>query len=262
MIELIRWSSRSFIFQAATAPASIAAAEASLRLIRKGYGREQLWANTRRFREGLASIGLPPAGSSPIVTVPARTAIAVRRAARALIDKGVFVPAITHPAVALDESRLRFTITASHTNEDIDYALAAVAEIKDMLHTAEETPQREVATSQKKNGFVELAASAERLKALMNGCGPRRVTIDAAQCPKILIESADASVSDSNGHSQLTLKGDAEDIAGILQGGSAVTLIERIAGERVRAEGDVSSLAWLCFAINAEAAAPIYACAL
>jgi 7-keto-8-aminopelargonate synthetase-like enzyme/acyl-CoA synthetase (AMP-forming)/AMP-acid ligase II/acyl carrier protein len=252
LIDLIRWSSRAFIFQACATPASIASAETALRLIGEGYGREQLWMNTRRFREGALRIGLSCTGNSPIVTVPARTAGAARRAARALLDLGVFAPAIIHPAVALDESRLRFTITASHTVEDIDCALGAIDELKELLSATEETWLRASDVSANRVDFAELAASAEMLKEMMISSGPKRLAIEADGCPKILIESRDATSSDSGKQASLTLRGD----AGMLRVGSATELIDRIASEQLIAEGDISSLAWLCFAIKKTASAP------
>ena len=253
LIDLIRWSSRSFIFQACATPASIASAEAALRLIGESYGREALWMNTRRFREGLAQIGLTSLGNSPIVTVPARTAGAARRASRALLELGVFAPAIIHPAVALDESRLRFTITASHTAEDIDWALGALDEMKELLSVTEETrPRAREVSENRGGGFAELAASAELLKEMMTSSGPNRLAIEADGCPKILIESRVATSSDSGEKASLTLRGD----AGMLRVGSPAELIDRIASERLIAEGDISSLAWLCFAIQRTASAP------
>lgn len=247
LIDLIRWSSRSFIFQACATPASIASAEAALRLIGEGYGREELWMNTRRFREGLAQIGLTSPGNSPIVTIPAHTAGAARRASRALLELGVFAPAIIYPAVALDQSRLRFTITASHTAEDIDWALGALDEMKELLSVTEETGPRACEVSANRvGGFAELAASAEVLKEMLTSSGPKRLAIEADGCPKILIESCDAASSDSCEQGSLTLRGD----AGMLRVGSPAELIDRIASERLIAEGDISSLAWLCFAIQ------------
>ena len=245
LIDLIRWSSRAFIFQACATPASIASAEAALRLIGEGCGRARLWVNTRRFREGAVRIGLSSPGNSPIVTIPARSAGAARRAARALLERGVFAPAIIHPAVALDESRLRFTITASHTVEDLDCALDALGETKDLLSATEETwtyPSK----GANRAGFAEVAASAEMLKEMMTCSGPQRLAIEADRCPKIVIESRGATSSDTGERQSLTLRG----AAGMLRLGSAVELIDRIASERLIAEGDISSLAWLCFAVK------------
>ncbi|MEK6299971.1 MAG: hypothetical protein AABO41_04555 [Acidobacteriota bacterium] len=209
--------------------------------------------NTRRFREGLAQIGLTSPGNSPIVTVPARTAGAARRASRALLELGVFAPAIIHPAVALDESRLRFTITASHTAEDIDWALGALDEMKQLLSVTEEPrPRASEVGGNREGDFAELARSAEMLKELMNNSGPNRLAIEADGCPKILIENPDAPSSDSSKQASLTLRGD----AGMLRVGSPAELIDRIASERLIAEGDISSLAWLCYAIQRTASAP------
>jgi len=146
LIELIRCTSRALLFQACAPASSIAAAYAALDLIQKGYGRAQLWANTEHFRNGIKRLDLPTGGTSPIVPVYTKSSYTARQAAQKLLEQCVYTPPITYPAVAHDQSRLRFTLTAAHKNSDIDRALAALDTIRSIF--AENEP-----TKIKSNGF-------------------------------------------------------------------------------------------------------------
>lgn len=126
LIELIRCTSRSLLFQACAPASSIAAAYTALDLIRKGYGRNELWSNTEHFRDGVKQLDLPTAGTSPIVPVFTASSYSARQAAKRLLENGIYTPPITYPAVAHDQSRLRFTISAEHKKSDLDCALHAL----------------------------------------------------------------------------------------------------------------------------------------
>jgi 7-keto-8-aminopelargonate synthetase-like enzyme/acyl carrier protein len=132
VINWIRYSSRSYLFQATIPPSAAAAALAALRLIRSSEGHElrrRLWQNTDYFRSGLIAGGFDVKGRSPIVAVHADSARAAFQLVKALRGKGVFTPAVTYPAVARNDSRLRFTISAHHEREDLDQAINALIEV-------------------------------------------------------------------------------------------------------------------------------------
>jgi 7-keto-8-aminopelargonate synthetase-like enzyme/alkylation response protein AidB-like acyl-CoA dehydrogenase/acyl carrier protein len=132
LINWIRYSSRSYLFQATIPPSAAASALAALRLIRSSEGdelRRRLWQNTDYFRSGLIAAGFDVKGTSPIVAVHADSARAAFQLVKALRGKGVFTPAVTYPAVARNESRLRFTISAHHEREDLDQAIKALIEV-------------------------------------------------------------------------------------------------------------------------------------
>jgi 7-keto-8-aminopelargonate synthetase-like enzyme/alkylation response protein AidB-like acyl-CoA dehydrogenase/acyl carrier protein len=132
LINWIRYSSRSYLFQATIPPAAAASALAALRLIRSSEGdelRRRLWQNTNYFRSGLIAAGFDVKGTSPIVAVHADSPRAAFQLVKALRGKGVFTPAVTYPAVARNESRLRFTISAHHEREDLDQAIEALIEV-------------------------------------------------------------------------------------------------------------------------------------
>lgn len=139
LAEFLRNRARSFIFSTAPSPAVTAAALAALRLAQAGAGgdlRRRLQANAVRLREGLAALGyrcrLPGttgvelAGSPIIPVVIGEETQAVRLAAD-LLCRGVYAPAIRPPSVPPGTARLRVTVTAAHTGDDVGFALAAFA---------------------------------------------------------------------------------------------------------------------------------------
>jgi glycine C-acetyltransferase len=134
--DIVDWlvnSSRSFIFSTSLPPAVLAASLAALEVVASAEGaglRQRLAANTARFRQGLLSRGLVPvAGVTQIVPLVVGEAAACVAASRHLLEAGVFVQAIRPPTVPAGTSRLRFTLMASHRDQDIDGALEAVAAI-------------------------------------------------------------------------------------------------------------------------------------
>ena len=132
--DIIDWlinSSRSFIFSTSLPPAVLGASLAALEVVDSSEGlqlRRQLAANTSRFRQGLEALGLRPVeGETQIVPLLVGDAAECVEASRRLLEQGVFVQAIRPPTVPAGTSRLRFTLMATHTDEDVDRALAALS---------------------------------------------------------------------------------------------------------------------------------------
>lgn len=120
--------SRSFIFTCALAPSALAAAIASLELLEEEPGmRHRLWNNVRHFREGLHRLGLSTEPSVthilPVMTSERQKTMAITER---LLELGVFCQGIRPPTVPPGSSRLRFTVTAEHTPDDLDQALKAI----------------------------------------------------------------------------------------------------------------------------------------
>jgi len=131
--ELVSWlwnRARSFVFSTGLSPAVAAAAAEGVRIAENEHDRRQrVLDNSERFRAGLAQLGLRALGFGHIVPwVVGEPAEAVQLAAE-LCASGVFVRAIRPPTVPAGTSRLRFTFTAAHRVEDVDHALAAVADV-------------------------------------------------------------------------------------------------------------------------------------
>jgi len=122
-IELLVNSARTFIFTTASSPADAAAALAALRVLRsaEGEGLEaRLRANVARLRPG------HPSPIVPIVLGEEARALAV---SKALLARGLLVPAIRPPTVPPGSSRLRVALSAAHTPAQVDALASALAEL-------------------------------------------------------------------------------------------------------------------------------------
>ncbi len=128
LIALLKHASRAFVFSAALAPPSAAATLAALDVIEAEPQRvARLHANCRRLRAGLREGGLDVRDDpTPIVPVVAGADDPALLLARRLFDRGVFVPPIVSPAVPPRTSRLRVTVTASHSEAEVDQVVEAV----------------------------------------------------------------------------------------------------------------------------------------
>jgi len=109
---------------AASALAAVHQLESHPELVR------QLRENTRHFREGLTALGFKPLpGDTPIVPViVGETAHAIRLSEQ-LLDEGVFVTGFGYPVVPQGHARVRCQVSAAHTREDLDLALAAFKKV-------------------------------------------------------------------------------------------------------------------------------------
>ena len=127
MIRFLRHNSRPFIFSAALPPAQAAAALAALDVIDDEPWRVGLLHRQQEsYREGLQALGYDTMDSSTcVVPVLIGDEAATFDLTRELFDAGLFVCPIVHPAVPRGTDRLRTTIMATHTDEDIEYALDA-----------------------------------------------------------------------------------------------------------------------------------------
>jgi 8-amino-7-oxononanoate synthase len=122
---------RSFIFSTAPVPAAAAAARAAVRLVQSAEGatrRDQLWALVDQLKTGLASQGwdLSAVNSAiiPLIIGPESDAM---DAAAALREAGILIPAVRYPTVARGGARLRLTLTAAHTADDVATLLTALS---------------------------------------------------------------------------------------------------------------------------------------
>jgi 8-amino-7-oxononanoate synthase len=120
---------RPFVFTTGTPPALAAATLEALRIVRdEPWRRERLRENARRLRDGLAALGHPAPGLADGHVVPVRTggAEATMRIGAALRERGFLVGAVRPPTVPPGGSRLRITLTAAHTAEQIGRLLDAL----------------------------------------------------------------------------------------------------------------------------------------
>jgi 8-amino-7-oxononanoate synthase len=121
-------AARSFVFTTALPPAVVAAVEAALELVQEAdEPRRRLQSSASRFRDRLVALGLDTGASStqivPVVVGKSDAAVAL---ARLVEDGGVLGVAIRPPTVPVGASRLRFSLTALHTDDQLDLAVDAV----------------------------------------------------------------------------------------------------------------------------------------
>jgi glycine C-acetyltransferase len=131
LVDYVEQKGRPLLFSSAVPPADVAACLAAVEILEQSADRvERLWANTRRFKEGMRSAGFDLMKSvTPIV--PVRIGEAVRAVAfsRRLFEEGIFAQAIGFPTVARDAARLRVMMSATHSDEDLDRALEVFARV-------------------------------------------------------------------------------------------------------------------------------------
>lgn len=131
VIHWLRNHSRALIFTASMPPASVAGVLAALDVMAdEPERRERLWENTRRVSEGIRSLGFTVASTeTPIIPVVIGEAIPTGMVWRALLDDGVFSHPIVPPAVPANACRIRVSMSAEHTAEQIDRVLDAFARV-------------------------------------------------------------------------------------------------------------------------------------
>jgi glycine C-acetyltransferase len=135
IIEMLRQRSRPYLFSNTVAPAIVAGTIKAIELLSSATElRDKLESNAKFFREGLTRIGwniLP--GEHPIIPIMLGDAPLAVKVAEAMLDKGVYVIAFSYPVVPQGKARIRVQISAAHSREDLEFALAKFAEVKGEL---------------------------------------------------------------------------------------------------------------------------------
>lgn len=125
LIDLLINRARGFIFTTGLPPATLAAADAALKVMRSSRNlRRQLLKHAETMKDALTNLGytLLPSETQilPVILGEPQRATDI---AEALLAADVFAPAIRPPAVPAGTSRLRVTVMATHTDSDIEHAL-------------------------------------------------------------------------------------------------------------------------------------------
>ncbi len=131
LIEMLRQRSRPYLFSNSLAPSIVGACLAVLDLLEGSTElRDRLMSNVARFKQGLRSVGLEfKDGESAIVPVMLYDAALAQRFADALLLRGIYVIGFFYPVVPKGQARIRVQLSAAHSPEHIDKAVAAFAEV-------------------------------------------------------------------------------------------------------------------------------------
>ena len=135
-IDYLINKSRPFIFSTALSPATIVSANAALNLLKENSEEylSSLNENTRLMRKLLTNAGLNIVdGETPIIPIIIGSADLANKISKELQKEGILVSAIRPPSVPKDMSRLRLTVIATHTKEEIEYTAQKIIEIWNIL---------------------------------------------------------------------------------------------------------------------------------
>jgi 8-amino-7-oxononanoate synthase len=127
VVHYLKHHARTLIFSASMPPSAVATVLACLDVLRDEPERRiRLWSNAEYLRSGLQSLGFDTAGSeTPIIPVITGHMEQTFVFWRALFDAGVFTNPVLAPAVPENECRLRTSVIATHTEEQLDFVLEA-----------------------------------------------------------------------------------------------------------------------------------------
>ncbi len=125
LIEFLYHRARPFLFSTSHPPAVAAACLAAIEVLEtEPEWIERLWDNTRFFKAGLESLGFDTGLSeSPITPVIAGEGALAMKLSDRLFEEGVFAQGIAFPTVARNKARVRTIVTATHTRDELQFAL-------------------------------------------------------------------------------------------------------------------------------------------
>ncbi|MDX1439942.1 MAG: glycine C-acetyltransferase [Rubricoccaceae bacterium] len=131
IVDLLRQRSRPYLFSNSVAPAIVYASLKVLDML-EGTGelRERLNENTRYFREQMTAAGFDiKPGEHPIVPIMLYDAKLAQDVARDLLEEGIYVIGFSFPVVPKGEARIRVQVSAAHSKEHLDGAVAAFTKV-------------------------------------------------------------------------------------------------------------------------------------
>jgi glycine C-acetyltransferase len=131
IIEFLRQRSRPYLFSNTLAPSIAAASIAVLELITESTTlRDRLERHTKRFRSAMTQAGFDiKPGEHPIVPIMLYEEKLAHDFARRLLDEGIYVIGFSYPVVAKGQARIRVQLSAAHTDEHVERAVAAFAKV-------------------------------------------------------------------------------------------------------------------------------------
>lgn len=135
VVEFLRQRSRPYLFSNSLPPPIVAASLKSLEILTRSTElRDKLEANTRYFRQAMTAAGfniIP--GEHPIVPIMLGDAVLAAKMAEKMLEHGVYVIGFSYPVVPHGKARIRTQISAAHTQQDLEAAVAAFVAVKQEL---------------------------------------------------------------------------------------------------------------------------------
>ncbi len=131
IVDLLRQRSRPYLFSNTMAPAIVGAAIEAIEMLGETTMlRDQLHENTERFRAEMTAAGFDiTPGVHPIVPIMLGDAKLAQQMASQLLDEGIYVIGFSFPVVPQGQARIRVQISAAHTEEHLDSAVAAFSKV-------------------------------------------------------------------------------------------------------------------------------------
>ncbi len=131
IVDLLRQRSRPYLFSNTVAPPIAAASLECLRMLAGSTAlRDRLEASTKRFREGMAKAGFTiRPGVHPICPIMLGDARLAVEMAERMLKEGIYVIGFAYPVVPKGLARIRVQVSAAHTTEDVDRAIAAFTKV-------------------------------------------------------------------------------------------------------------------------------------
>ncbi len=131
IVALLRQRSRPYLFSNSVAPTLVAASIACIDLLSGTTElRDKLEANTMRFRDGMTKAGLNiRPGATPIAPLMLGDAKLSMKMADAMLKEGIYVIGFSYPVVPKGQARIRVQLSAGHSEEDVDRAVAAFTKV-------------------------------------------------------------------------------------------------------------------------------------
>ncbi|WP_373532969.1 glycine C-acetyltransferase [Vampirovibrio sp.] len=130
MREIMINKARPLLFSTPHPPAVVAACMAAIDLMAQDDALiQKLWYNTRYFKAGMKSIGLPIDSETPLCPVIVGTSEKAQKLSQRLLEEGIYGRAIVFPTVAADKARVRVIINACHTQSQLDRCIEAFEKI-------------------------------------------------------------------------------------------------------------------------------------
>lgn len=131
IIDMLRQRSRPYLFSNTVAPSVVGATIAVLDMLNETTElRDKLEDNTTYFREQMTNAGFDiKPGTHPIVPIMLYDAVLAQKMAAQLLDEGIYVIGFFYPVVPKGQARIRVQISAAHSKEQLDKAIAAFTKI-------------------------------------------------------------------------------------------------------------------------------------